>query len=110
MLDKVSFTLGVIVICFAEWLILRLPNYFFPFYFGLMAFLWAYRYYDYASIKSELYMLDFCYFVNLSVMLQIGFYPDNLLWFKANYILCMGPICIGNYYLFILIRASGSVG
>ena len=39
-------------------------------------------------------MLDFCYFVNLSVVLQTGFFPDNLLWFKANYVLCMGPICI----------------
>ena len=39
-------------------------------------------------------MLDFCYFVNFSVVLQTAFFPDNLLWFKANYVLCMGPICI----------------
>lgn len=94
MLDKVSFTIGVIVICFAEWLILRMPNYFSLFYYVLMAFLWAYRYYDYSSVKSELYMLDFCYFVNLSVALQTAFYPDNMLWFKANYVMTMGPICI----------------
>ena len=53
-----------------------------------------FRYYDYALQKAELFMLDFCYFVNLSVVLQTGFFPDNLLWFKANYVLCMGPICI----------------
>ena len=39
-------------------------------------------------------MMDFCYFVNFSVVLQTAFFPDNLLWFKANYVLCMGPICI----------------
>ena len=94
MLDKFSFTLGVIVICLSEWLILRLPNLFPYFYYAIMAVLMAYRYYDYASQKAELFMLDFCYFVNLSVMLQTAFYPDNLMWFKANYVLCMGPICI----------------
>lgn len=39
-------------------------------------------------------MIDFCYFINLSVIIQTSFYPDNLLWFKANYVLAMGPICI----------------
>jgi len=94
MLDKISFTMGVIVICLSEWLILRQPNLFSYFYYTVMAILLAYRYYDYALQKAELFMLDFCYFVNLSVVLQTGFFPDNLLWFKANYVLCMGPICI----------------
>ena len=44
----------------------------------------AYRYYDYASQKAELFMLDFCYFINLSVICQTAFYPDNLMWFKAG--------------------------
>ena len=94
MQDKISFTLGVIVICLSEWLILRTPNLFQFFYITVMSVLLAYRYYDYAKIKSELYLLDFCYFVNLSVILQTSFYPDNLLWFKANYVLTQGPICI----------------
>ena len=54
----------------------------------------SFRYYDYSLQKAELFMLDFCYFVNFSVVLQTAFFPDNLLWFKANYVLCMGPICI----------------
>ena len=86
--------LGVIVICLSEWLILRQPNLFPYFYYAIMAVLMAYRYYDYASQKAELFMLDFCYFINLSVICQTAFYPDNLMWFKANYVLCMGPICI----------------
>ena len=36
--------------------------------------------------------IDFCYFVNLSVILQTAFFPTNINWFKANYILCMGPL------------------
>ena len=57
-------------------------------------FFFSFRYYDYSLQKAELFMLDFCYFVNFSVVLQTAFFPDNLLWFKANYVLCMGPICI----------------
>ena len=92
--DKISFTLGVIVICLAEFLILRIPNLFQYFYFALMTVLLAWRYYDYSLIKSELFLMDFCYFVNLSVFFQIVFYPDDLAWFKANYVLTQGPICI----------------
>ena len=39
-----------------------------------------YRYFEYAAIKSELYMLDFCYFVNFNVAIQTAFFPDNLEW------------------------------
>ncbi len=74
----------------------RMPNLFPYFYLGMMCLLMTYRYIDYSAIKSELYMLDFCYFVNLSVILQVFLAPDDLTWFKANYVLCMGPICIGN--------------
>ena len=44
MLDKISFTMGVIVICLSEWLILRQPNLFAYFYYTVMAILLAYRY------------------------------------------------------------------
>ena len=43
MLDKISFTMGVIVICLSEWLILRQPNLFSYFYYSVMAVLLAYR-------------------------------------------------------------------
>ena len=37
-------------------------------------------------------MLDYCYFINLSVAIQIMIYPNNLAWFQANYVLTLGPI------------------
>ena len=65
MLDKVSFTLGVIVICLSEWLILRQPNLFPYFYYAIMAVLMAYRYYDYASQKGKFWPIlsNFQFFV-----------------------------------------------
>ena len=94
MKDKFSFTLGVMTICMSEWLVLRRPEYFPLFYIPLMLALLIYRYVDYSKIKSELYLLDFCYFVNLSVAIQVVLYPNNMLWFQANYVMCLGPICM----------------
>lgn len=37
-------------------------------------------------------MLDFCYFANLSMALQTIVWPDNLIWFHANYVICMGTL------------------
>jgi len=91
-IDKVSFTLGVMCICFSEWLALRHPEHFPIYYYTLMALLLINRYFSYAQDKYELFMLDFCYFLNLSVVAQTCLFPNNLIWFKANYVLAMGPL------------------
>ena len=86
--------IGVMTICLSEWLLLRTPQLFPSFYVILMSLLLTWRFIDYKSVKSELYMLDFCYFVNLSVAVQVLFYPNNQKWFDANYVLSLGPICL----------------
>ena len=90
MLDKFSFTLGVLAIVFSEWCLLRKPAIFPIFYAILMTLLMAWRYIDYKAQKYQLFMLDFCYFVNLSVGVQYFFYPDNREWFDVNYVMCSG--------------------
>jgi hypothetical protein len=52
MLDKFSFTLGVMIICLSEWLLLRIPQLFPTFYVLLMSMLLIWRFIDYKSIKS----------------------------------------------------------
>ena len=37
-------------------------------------------------------MLDFCYFMNISVLVQTFLFPTSLAWYKANYVLCMGVL------------------
>ena len=37
-------------------------------------------------------MLDLCYFVNLSVLLQLHLAPDSLAWYQSNYALAMGSL------------------
>jgi len=91
--DKLSFTLGVVIIVLSEWIALRMPSAFPHFYFLLMGILLSWRYISYKADKFQYFMLDFCYYVNLSVALQYFFAPGNNLWFKANYIFAMGPLC-----------------
>jgi len=90
--DKISFTFGVLCICGTEWLALRHPEFFPLYYYVLMMALLVNRFITYAQENWHLFMLDFCYFVNLSVTLQTAFFPDHLLWYKANYMLAMGPL------------------
>jgi len=92
MIDKISFTFGVLCICGSEWLALRKPDWFPLYYYAFMSVLLVWRFIAYSKDKYHLFMLDFCYFVNLSVVLQTGIFPSNINWFKANYILCMGPL------------------
>jgi len=92
MIDKLSFTFGVLTICGSEWLALRHADWFPLYYYFIMTMLLVWRLITYSKDKYQLFMLDFCYFVNLSVALQTAFFPTDINWFKANYILCMGPL------------------
>lgn len=92
MIDKLSFTFGVLCIAGSEWLSLRHADWFPLYYSVIMTCLLLWRLITYTRDKYQLFMLDLCYFVNLSVFLQTTFFLDNVSWFKANYILCMGPL------------------
>merc|ERR1712241_1008520 len=92
LVDKLSFTFGVMVIIATEFLALRYPQYFTIFYLVLITGLLVNRYRDYVALNEHLFMLDFCYFMNLSVLAQTFLFPTSLAWYKANYVLCMGVL------------------
>jgi len=90
--DKFSYVSGVLSLLIGQYLALQQPQLFPYFYTFIMIALVMNRYPQFAAEKSQLFMLDFCYFMNLSTIIQIMFYPSSLLWFKANYVLCMGSL------------------
>lgn len=98
LVDTASFTLGVAMAMFAEYLILALPAAFPWFYLVTLALLMSLRYTTYRAINNHFFMLDFCYFVNLSVILQTILFPATsafgAAWMKANFVLSHGPIAI----------------
>ena len=69
----------------------------YQFYFNLFSGLFVFfRFFTYRAEKAHFYMIDFCYFVNLSAILQTLFCGcEGALcgnWFQMNYILTQGPI------------------
>merc|ERR1719427_336702 len=94
LVDKLSFTLGVLCIVTTEFLALRQPQYFSQFYSVLITALLVNRIFEYTASGEQLFMIDFCYFMNFSVLFQTFLYPDNLAWFQANYVLCMGVLML----------------
>ena len=50
------------------------------------------RYFEYKADKSLLFMLDLCYYVNISTILQLLVDRDNVTWFLGNYALCLGVL------------------
>ena len=107
LVDKLSFTFGVMCIIATELLALRYPQWFTTFYLVLITGLLVNRslsiamttssniecrYRDYVALNEHLFMLDFCYFMNVSVLVQCFLFPSCLPWYKANYVLCMGVL------------------
>jgi len=100
LVDTASFTLGVVMIMFAEFLLVGYPGGFPWFYLITNIMLMLLRYLTYKAIKNHFFMLDFCYFLNVSVLLQSltcsvtsdsGFCSS---WFKSNFMLSHGPIAV----------------
>ena len=57
MMDKASFTLGVVSICVLEWVALRHGSWFPLYYASIMTFLLTFRLFYYTQQKYQLFML-----------------------------------------------------
>jgi len=57
MIDKISFTFGVLCICGSEWLALRQPDLFPLYYYAFMSILLFWRFIAYSKDKYHLFML-----------------------------------------------------
>ena len=57
MIDKLSFTFGVLTICGSEWLALRHADWFPLYYYAIMTMLLVWRLITYSKDKYQLFML-----------------------------------------------------
>merc|ERR1711862_239282 len=100
LVDTASFTLGIVMVMIAEFLLVGYPSGFPWFYLVLNIMLMLLRYLTYKAIKNHFFMLDFCYFLNISVLLQsltCSMSADGGVcstWFKSNFMLSHGPIAV----------------
>jgi len=96
--DTASFTLGVVMVFFAEYLFLVHPRAVPLFYLFTFSLLIILRYFMYHAVKYHYFLIDFCYFLNASTALQSLVCSDISdegtcsTWLKANFMLSHGPI------------------
>jgi|TARA_B110000503_G_scaffold43967_1_gene71852 hypothetical protein len=70
-IDKVSFTLGVVGLLVTQFVATEFPEFFHLYYLATAPGIFAYRAYQYYSIKYHYFLIDFCYYANAFHFFQI---------------------------------------
>lgn len=90
--DKFSFLLGVMMILFTEYILISHPSLLYLVYTIVLIPLLAWRFFSYHQHKHHYFMLDFCYFDNVLLILYLYVYPSNPKMFKLIFALSNGPL------------------
>jgi len=93
--DKVAFTVGVIVLCITEFILIKSPQLMHYWYTALFFPLLAARYYFYHKVKYHYFLLDFCYYVQLFLLVYVHFMDVNPAFFQVLFSACNGPLAVG---------------
>lgn len=92
LLDKISFSAGVLNITIIEFFLFNRP-YLFWLYYSLIIFIsMTIRLSYFNSLGYQYYLLDFCYFTVLSTYIQIYLFPSYVQLFKVIFIFSCGPL------------------
>ena len=68
LVDKVTFTLGVVNVAATPYVLGRAPQLFYLFYTPKAIFLLVVRYYDFLKKKKQWLLMDFCYWANFLLL------------------------------------------
>jgi len=91
--DKCAFTLGIMALCITEYILLRQPHWMALWYTFLVFPLLIARYISYSQLKYQYFMLDFCYFLQVLLLVQLYIRPSAEL-FQVLFTLSNGPLCV----------------
>ena len=94
LIDRISFFTGVMLLCLTEAILLVMPQYFWLYYSIVIPLILSWRFYDYGNKKWGFFCIDFCYFVNLSCLINVIWFPTNVSWLRVNFVLSNGPLAI----------------
>ena len=76
--DMGSLFFSIVSVIVVLWILLQKDEWFIAVYYALMIITMPHRYISYKQNKKHYYMMDFCYLVNVSVILQtFGYSSDN---------------------------------
>ena len=97
-IDKVSFTLGVAGLLLTQFVATEYPESFHVYYLATAPFIFAYRAWQYYTIKYHYFLIDFCYYANVLHFAQIflsaaeGDGKTSAAFFKTTFAFANGPI------------------
>jgi len=91
--DKCAFTLGIIALCVTEYILLKQPQWMSLWYTFLGFPLLIARYFSYSQQKYQYFMLDFCYYLQVLLLVHLYVYPSVEL-FQILFALSNGPLCV----------------
>lgn len=92
LVDKLSFTLGVLNMCATEAVILRAPQWFGGWYTAWAVPLLVWRYFSYTSKRWGYFLIDFCYFVNALALAHLWLAPGSPALFELAFATANGPL------------------
>eukprot|EP01116_Phalansterium_solitarium_P022269 TRINITY_DN7293_c0_g1_i1.p1 TRINITY_DN7293_c0_g1~~TRINITY_DN7293_c0_g1_i1.p1 ORF type:complete len:492 (-),score=145.12 TRINITY_DN7293_c0_g1_i1:340-1815(-) len=92
--DKITFTASVMFLCVTEAILLVHPQHMKYWYSLWIVPLMAWRYIDYHQSKYHYFMLDFCYFVQALLLVQMFIFTDNTSLFQVLFALSNGPLAV----------------
>jgi hypothetical protein len=92
LIDKLSFTFGVIVLMATEYIFVQCPGSFWLWYSFVMPTLIFVRYFMYRRDHFQYFLLDFCYYSQLLMLLLVYVVPDSDALFCVCYAVALGPL------------------
>ena len=96
--DQITFTLTVLFLFFAEYLLLKCPQYFQIFFTVVIPFMFMIKYLEFKPQKWHYSLFELCYFINSSTIIQTTWFKSNVIWFKMNYIMSIGSMCFSVFH------------
>lgn len=92
--DKLAFTFGVLNILICQYFLLNIPEYFSIWYSFVIPIILLSRFYHFRSLNWHYFLIDFCYFINLSTLLNLFFLRSSSIFFKICFIHATGTLPI----------------
>ena len=93
--DKLSFCLGVFIYGMFSYIMGRWPNdFFYIFYSTFVPLLIFIRFIDYKPKGYHYFLIDFCYYAAVVILLFIWFYPKSETFYRLSFLYANGILAV----------------
>ena len=93
-IDKIMFMIGLIRLVFEAYLLGRYPCFYYIYYSVVIFILVLCRFIYYRWLHWHYFLLDFCYWANLIILVFLWWLPTSEFLFISSYAFSMGPLLL----------------